>query len=269
MTFEPEWNEGEIGNFVSANWQIHYAPTVGSTNDWLKGLADAGAPAGTITLTNFQSAGRGRLNRQWQAPAGTSLLFSILLRPHWPAEQASWLTMLAGLAVCDAVEQHSNLVLGLKWPNDVGVMDNSDTFYKLGGILLECQFSENQLRQTIIGIGLNVNLRPEELPQAITPPTSLLIQLQRPTARLPLLATILERLDHHYQMATVGYSPQPAWNERLITRHRPVQVSGPHFTLSGIAEGTDRWGQLLVRDEKGELQLVPAGDISLRSVDKG
>ena len=120
-----------------------------------------------------------------------------------------------------------------------------------------------------MGIGLNVNIRPEDLPHAITPPTSLLIQLQQPVARLPLLATMLERLDNYYQMATAGHSPQPAWNERLITRHRPVQVSGPHFHLTGIVEGTDPWGQLLVRDEKGQLQVVPAGDVSLRPMDKG
>lgn len=269
MSLARNWSEIEFSNLLPAKWQLYYAPSVGSTNDWLKELGNRGAPAGTITLTDFQNAGRGRLNRQWQAPAGTSLLFSLLLRPQWPANHANWLTMLAGLAVCEGIEQHSQLILRLKWPNDVGLMSEANIFYKLGGILLECQFTDDQLSQAIIGIGLNVNIRPEDLPQASTPPTSLLIQGQQPMARLPLLATILERLHHYYQLATAGRSPQPAWNERLITRHRPVQVSGPQFSLVGMAEGTDPWGQLLVRDEKGVLHTVPAGDVSLRPLDKG
>ncbi|MEW5989236.1 MAG: hypothetical protein AB1791_21635, partial [Chloroflexota bacterium] len=134
---------------------------------------------------------------------------------------------------------------------------------KVGGLLLEGEFEGDHLQTAVLGIGLNVNLRPEELPPVIFPATSLLAELGRPVSRLALLVALLQRLEERYEAADGGQSPQPAWDERLVTRGRPVRVSGA-TTVSGVAEGTDEWGSLLVRDAAGALRVVAAGDVTLR-----
>lgn len=244
-----------------------YQATIDSTNDYLKELAaDPAYPAGTVLLADYQSAGRGRLARRWEAPPGASLLFSVLFRPGWPAERGPWLTMLAGLAAAEAIEAVAGLPAHLKWPNDV-VLDHEGQWRKAAGLLLDTSLDgRGRLESAILGIGLNVNTPPAALPEAPTPATSLLAVGGRPVARLPLLVALLERLEQRYTAADAGRSPQAKWAERLITLGRPVTVSaaGSGGVLTGMAEGVDEWGQLLVRDDAGRLQAVAAGDVTLR-----
>lgn len=247
----------------------HYFPETGSTNDLLREMADAGAPGGTLVLADFQQTGKGRLNRRWQAPPGTSLLFSLLFRPGWPAVRASWLTMIGGLAAVEAIAaalaapESSSLIPALKWPNDI-ILPDAAGWAKVGGILLETTVTGDRLEQAILGMGLNVNIPPEDLPETTVPATSLLAAGGRSLARLPLLVTLVQRLEHHYQAACRGESPQPAWNERLLTRDRPVAVSASGRTVTGTAAGTDEWGRLLVETADGEVYKFAAGDVTLR-----
>ena len=118
---------------------IYYWPTIGSTNDELKRLAqEEGAPEGTLAIADDQSAGRGRLDRKWMAPAGSSLLMSLLFRPAFldPAH-AQQLTMICSLAAADAVAQVTGLQPDLKWPNDLLWQGK-----KLAGVLTELGFGE-------------------------------------------------------------------------------------------------------------------------------
>lgn len=224
-------------------------------------MADKGAPAGTLLLTDYQAAGKGRFDRRWEAPPTTSLLLSLLFRPGWPARQAPWLTMCAGLAVVDAVESETGLRAGLKWPNDVMLKTDSG-WRKIGGLLLETELEDDHLQLAVLGIGLNVNIPLEQLPAPGA--TSLLAAGGQTTPRLPLLAALLEHLERRYEAADQGESPQPAWDRRLITRGQQVQVSGGRETVEGIAEGTDEWGRLLVRDDEGRVHALAAGDVTLR-----
>jgi BirA family transcriptional regulator, biotin operon repressor / biotin---[acetyl-CoA-carboxylase] ligase len=268
-------NETAVLAALRTNWlgrPCYYQPVVGSTNDLLKKVVAEGTadplPAGTLWLTDHQSQGRGRLQRRWQAPAGTSLLFSLLFRPHWPAEQANWLTMMTALAAAEAVEAATGLVVGLKWPNDIMLADKGH-WYKLGGILLEGDIVENgRLDRAVVGVGLNVNIAADQLPPAITPATSLLRVLGRPLERLPLLVDLLGRLEQFYETAAAGQSPQPTWNKRLLTVGQPVRVtydtSKTAQVIEGLAEATDSWGHLLVRDGRGKLHTISAGDVTLR-----
>ncbi len=277
---EDELNEDAVRAALKSSWlgrPYHFVDSVDSTNDQLKRwAADPAVPSGTVLLTEHQSAGRGRLNRRWEAPSGTSLLFSVLLRPGWPARRAVWLTMLAGLAVVEAIEATTGLHPRLKWPNDV-VLGEDQTpgndggedrrvWRKVGGLLLDATFNaDGRLESAIPGIGLNVNIPAEALPHAFTPATSLLVAGGRPVPRRPLLVALLECLERHYDAAASGQSPWHLWNERLITLGRTVQVTaGDIGTLVGLAEGTDEWGQLLVRDEAGKLHAIAAGDVTLR-----
>jgi BirA family biotin operon repressor/biotin-[acetyl-CoA-carboxylase] ligase len=243
-----------------------YRATIDSTNDYLKARADDPAcPAGTVLLADYQSAGRGRLDRRWEATPGASLLFSVLFRPGWPAERGPWLTMLAGLAAAEAIEAVAGLPAWLKWPNDV-VIDHDGEWRKVAGLLLDTTLGDGRLQSAILGVGLNVNTSPAALPDAPTPATSLLVAGSRAVARLPLLVALLEQLERRYAAADAGRSPQAEWAGRLITLGRPVTVSaaGSGQVLTGTAEGVDEWGQLLVRDEAGHLHAVAAGDVTLR-----
>ncbi len=128
-----------------------------SNSRWRHGGPEAPA-SGAVVLTEFQEHGRGRLHRSWEAPPHTSLLFSVLFRPDWPASRLSWLTMLAGLAVIKALEKETYLPLALKWPNDV-LVKHLDTWHKFCGILLEGSLSPDQrLEHAVLGIGINVNI---------------------------------------------------------------------------------------------------------------
>jgi BirA family biotin operon repressor/biotin-[acetyl-CoA-carboxylase] ligase len=263
-------SESEVRAALTTAWlgrPYHYLTSTGSTNDQLKAwAADLAYPAGTVLLADYQSAGRGRLDRRWEAPPGTSLLFSTLLRPGWPAERGPWLTMLAGLAAAEAIEAVAGLPARLKWPNDV-MLNCDGGWRKMGGLLLDATLgSGGRLESAILGIGLNVNVPEAALPAAVTPATSLLAAGGQPVARRPLLVALLARLEQRYDAAGAGRSPRAEWQEQLITVGRPVSVSaaGSGEVLTGVAEGVDEWGQLIVRDAAGGRHVIAAGDVTLR-----
>ncbi len=265
-----ELKETAVLTTLTARWlgrTYHCFEQIGSTNDALKDAADDSLlPAGTLFLTDYQSQGRGRLQRRWLAPPGSSLLFSLLFRPNWPPEQAQWLTMLASVAAAEAVEAVTGLSVGVKWPNDLVVLIDG-VWHKFSGLLLEGVWGENgRFQHIILGIGINVNIPAGHLPEAATPATSLLVATGQTISRLDLLADFLQRLETGYEQAENGQSPQPSWQERLITIGKQVQVThqGTGQQIGGLAEGCDDRGCLLVRDEAGVLHTIAAGDVTLR-----
>lgn len=273
MNTDDELNESKVRAALRTMWlgrPYLYVKEIGSTNDRLKEMArDPTYPAGLVLLADHQSAGRGRLDRRWEAPHGTSLLFSVLLRPRWPARRAAWLTMLAGLAVAEAIETVAGLSPGLKWPNDV-MLEYDDEWRKVCGLLLDVALDpDGHVESAILGVGLNVNQPAGGLPDVTTlAATSLFVTGGRPISRLSMLTAILERLERRYDAALDGRSPAQVWSERLITLGRSVQVtaSGSAEALFGVAEATDEWGQLLVRDAAGTLHTIAAGDVTLRGL---
>lgn len=264
-----------VSQSLSTRWlgRVCYVfPELASTNDWLKEMVHQGTPddppAGLVLLTEFQRQGRGRLDRRWEAPAGSSLLLSMLFRPEWPAERANWLTMLVSSAAAEAVAQQTGLDVRLKWPNDIMVQQHG-AWHKLSGILQEGGFGANgRLQWAVVGIGINVNIPPANLPIGSTPATSLLAATGQPVARLPLLVNFLQRVEDFYDAVGNGRSPQPRWQEKLITLGQPVQVTQPQTGQSfvGIAEATNAAGHLLVRDEAGQRHTIAAADVTLRQI---
>jgi BirA family biotin operon repressor/biotin-[acetyl-CoA-carboxylase] ligase len=263
----------EVFKALTTIWigrHYQYLSSATSTNDLLKEQAaeksDSSLPAGTVLLTEYQEKGRGRLSRSWQAPPGTSLLFSIFLRPDWPAERFSWLTMISGLAVSEAVEEHTALEARLKWPNDC-VIKHRGIWKKYCGILLESHFSaDGKPGYVVVGIGVNVNIPEDGLPTVAFPATSLLAATGSPVSRLDLLSAILDRFEHHYELAKKDQSPLAAWQGRLVFMNRRVRISrfGKETDLIGTTAGTDSEGRLLVLDEEGNLHHIAAGDMTTR-----
>jgi BirA family biotin operon repressor/biotin-[acetyl-CoA-carboxylase] ligase len=266
-------DETSVQSALRTRWLGHtyyHFDTIDSTNStlremWFKG-SDQIPPAGTVVQADYQTHGRGRFNRQWLAPAGSSLLLSILFRPQWTADKAQWLTMIASLAAAEAIEALTHLVTGLKWPNDL-VVSVDGSWHKVGGLLLEGNVhADARLRSVMVGVGINVNISSEELPETEAPITSLMIQAGSPISRLRLLVEFLARLETLYEGTEKGISPQPAWKQRLITLGKAVQVTRFSDTspLSGVAEDADDWGRLLVKDSTGRLHQISAADVTLR-----
>ena len=241
---------------------------VGSTNDAAKELASQGAPEGTVLVADEQTAGRGRLNRSWIAPPGTSLLCSILFRPDLLPTQANRLTMLCSLAAADAVEQMTGLSVLVKWPNDLIVQTQSShrssrEWRKLAGILTETGLVGDKLVSAIVGIGVNVNVQPEILPHLAPGATSILAETGVETDRSKLLSALLEGVETRYQRLKAGENPRHEWASRLATLGQRVQVKTPGGVLKGVAEAVDEDGALLLRMADGSMRHLLTGDVTL------
>ncbi len=266
---------GELQAALSTKWLGRHClmlPEVDSTNDLLKEMirqgGDGRPPAGFVLLTDFQKRGRGRLARRWEAPPKSSLLLSLLFHPDWPAERMNWLTMLVSLAAAEAIETQTELAVGIKWPNDLMVRQ-SGSWHKVSGLLLEGDFSaDGRLLWAVVGIGINVNIPGGELPEAATPAASLLTAAGRHVPRLPLLADFLNRVEKYYEQAANGRSPQPGWEEKLITLGQPVLVTFTETgrSLNGRAESIDDAGHLVVLDDDGRQHTIAAADVTLREI---
>jgi BirA family biotin operon repressor/biotin-[acetyl-CoA-carboxylase] ligase len=240
--------------------ELAYWPEIGSTNDEARRLAGEGAPEGMLVVADYQSRGRGRLDRGWVAPPGSSLLMSIVFRPELAPHQLQRLTMSCGLAAVGAIEEQTGLRADLKWPNDV-VIGGA----KAGGILTEVGLAGAQVEFAVVGMGLNVNLDPGLLPADLPmPATSLCHELGTEVPRLPLLRSLLQQVEARYLALKAGQSPHMEWANRLVTLGKPVTVSATGLELDGTAEGVDADGALLVRLASGRLERVLAGDVSVR-----
>lgn len=238
---------------------VHVHGSLGSTNDEARRLAEAGAPEGTLVVAETQTAGRGRQGRRWLTPPGTALALSLVLRPALAAEHAGRVTMLAGVAVCEALEQAAGVSPALKWPNDVLLKDR-----KAGGILVETGFSGAQLEYAVVGIGLNLTQAPP--PEAVQfPATAVATEAGRPVERLAVLRAIVERLAAHWpHLEAAGGHLHRAWQQRLAWLGERVVVHSPEGDYHGTMDGVAADGALRLRLDSGEVKRIWAGDVSLR-----
>ena len=203
-------------------------------------------PEGAVAVADHQTAGRGRLGRRWEAPPGTAITLSVLLRPP-PAAPIQQLSLVGGLAVAETVEEALQLSAQIKWPNDV-MVDRR----KVAGVLAEAREGI-----VVLGIGLNVNQTRDQLPDdARVQPASLRTVDGVERDRAPLLADLLARLEGHYDAWAAGGLDAvfDGIGSRDFLRGRRVSVDG----RDGVAGGLDRQGRLLVDGrpvESGEVVL--------------
>jgi BirA family biotin operon repressor/biotin-[acetyl-CoA-carboxylase] ligase len=221
----------------------HYRST-DSTNTRARELAAAGAPHGTVVTAAEQTAGRGRQGRTWTAPPGKALLYSAIVRPL--EERHAMLPLAVPLAVCEAAEQlRADLECKVKWPNDVLVEGR-----KLAGVLIEARPQDGW---GVIGVGLNLFIEEHEFPIELRDrATSIFTGGQQTAAE-----ALNQRLDHW-----VHAEPEQvlaAWRSRDALRGREVAWEGG----SGVADGVDDRGYLLVVTAAGDRVAVGAGEVHL------
>jgi BirA family biotin operon repressor/biotin-[acetyl-CoA-carboxylase] ligase len=234
-----------------------------STNAVVADRARGGAPEGLVVATEHQTAGRGRLDRTWETPAGSALTFSVLLRPTVPPAQWPWLPLLTGYAVAKALAA-AGFGARLKWPNDVLLGDR-----KVAGILVERVEGEGG-PAAVVGIGLNVLLTEDQLP--VPTATSLLVEsagLAHPVpSRTALLATLVETFSEAYDAWQAGIGDgsterlRESYARVCSTLGLDVEVAMPDgSTLAGRATGLDEHGRLVVAPVAGPEVAVGAGDV--------
>jgi len=231
--------------------------SVTSTMDVARGEAAAGAPEGTVVIADEQTAGRGRLGREWVSPPGTNIYLSVILRP--PAAHLRQLSIICPLAICQAIEEVTGLAARIKWPNDV-LVDGR----KVSGVLLDAELVGDRVQYAIAGIGLNVNFDPSTYRELRDIATSLKRELGREVSREAVLAGLLNHLESLYQAALRGEKAHAAWKERLDTLGRSVRVRFADRVEEGVAADTDSDGALILRRDDGSTVRIEAGEVTLR-----
>ena len=235
---------------------VRVVAETGSTNlDLLSAAAD-GAAEGAVLVAESQTAGRGRMGRQWVSPPSAALTFSVLLRPATvPQASRGWVPLLAGVAAAQAVRAVTGVDASLKWPNDVQVKGA-----KLAGIL-----AEQAGDAIVVGIGMNVSSGRDELP--VVTATSLALEGAGDVAVGPLLIAMLGELRRWYQAwagargDAVACGLHREYQALCATLGREVRVSLPGGrTVTGVAAGVDQTGRLVVGSAAGPVP-VSAGDV--------
>ncbi|WP_447039515.1 biotin--[acetyl-CoA-carboxylase] ligase [Streptomyces sp. DSM 118878] len=243
---------------------LDVVPVTGSTNTDLTARADD-LPEGAVLVAEEQNAARGRLDRTWSAPARSGLFFSVLLKPaEVPVERWGWLPLLTGVAVATGVSRAAGVDTALKWPNDL-LVTVGDEERKAGGILAERAGSASG-GGVVIGVGLNVTLREDELP--VPTAGSLALAGASTTDRDTVLRAVLRSLEQWYgDWRAAGGDPagarlQEAYAAGCATLGRRVRAELPgDRSIVGEAVAVDGDGRLVLATEAGVQEPVGAGDI--------
>ena len=241
---------------------LYFYPETDTTNDRIRELALEGAPEGTLAVAELQTAGRGRRGRAWQAPAESGIWMSLLLRPDIPPAQASVLTLLAGIALTEAIEDVTGMEVGIKWPNDILLNGR-----KLVGILTEMDCDMEKIHSVTVGMGINVNTKefPADLKEIAT---SLYLELDQEYDRTELVAQAMAHFEALYEefLAAGGvFAPfKERYRRKCLNIGREVRVIGRE-TYPAMALDITPEGELIVkRKDNGAEEVVFSGEVSIR-----
>lgn len=234
--------------------------TTDSTNAYLVRLGREGAPAWTVCTADEQTAGRGRLDRVWHSPAGQGLWMSVLVRPDFDIAETGLLSFCAALAVSDALKKTAGAATAIKWPNDIICGGK-----KICGILSVNTLMPDGTYFSIAGMGINLrkNAYPPELKDRAT-------SAEEETG-IPdtdeLITEILQGLKYYTGMIEAGRKADliAMTAERCVTLGKQIRVTGEKET-AGVAESLGPDGELILRTEDGNREIIRCGDVSVRGV---
>lgn len=236
--------------FGERSSRMHYYPELDSTMNRATALAREGCPSFTVVVADRQTTGRGRLQRLWQSEEG-GLYFSVILRPSIVPREGPVVNFAVALALVETLAECCGITAQVKWPNDVLVDD-----CKIAGILSQMEVEADQIAFVNVGIGLNLNNRPEVVDK---PAVSALQLTGRRVNRALLLADFLDRLER--QMAVFSRSAIIAdWKAKTVTLGRRVKIVTIRDCCEGLAVDMDEDGGLILEMADGSHHTVFYGD---------
>jgi BirA family biotin operon repressor/biotin-[acetyl-CoA-carboxylase] ligase len=257
MTEPADWSRAAdlrriIGHAVEFHAQIE------STNDRARAAMAEPGGDGLAVVADLQTAGRGRRGRTWISPAGANLLFSVAWRPNVARRLTGLVGVAAALAVRDSCASFlPDVDLAIRWPNDVV----DPTGRKVAGLLVETALEGGELREAVVGIGINVNWAPSEMPAEIRDSATSLQALRRqPIDRVRLLGRVLDALDAETQGLERGVTPVPRLRVASWLDGREVEVDTGAGSITGFVAGIGDDGSLLV-DAKGGRVALSVGEV--------
>lgn len=232
-----------------------------STNELARKHLEEGASEGWVLLAESQTRGRGRLGRSWISIPGVGIYMSVILKPRIQPERLPQLTLLAGVAAVQSINEFTNKKAQLKWPNDILLNGK-----KLSGILSEYHTTQNGETGVIIGIGINANHSPSDFPEDLRPlATSLGIETGDPVDRQTLATSLIRHLDREYD-AFLGDNDSAIlkkWTDHSDMFGKKIVAARGGKEIQGTAFGLDLRGRLLIRTQQGKELALDSGEISL------
>lgn len=232
---------------------VEFHAEIASTNDRAHAVLGEAGGEGLAVVADLQTAGRGRRGRTWISPAGANLLFSIALRPAIAPRLAGLLGVSAALAVRDACASLApDAGLAIRWPNDL--VDRHGR--KVAGLLVETALESGELAEAVIGVGINVNWEPAEMPAEIgAGATSLRVLVGAPLDRVDLLRRVLASLDAQVSALERGEAPLAGLRAHSWLDGRQVEIDTGDGSVTGVAAGIGDDGSLLLDAGVGRLAL--------------
>lgn len=242
--------------------QVHYFDSVESTQFVAHDLVRQGAPDGTLVIAEHQSAGRGRMMREWESSQGKGIWMTIIIRPEIAPHQAPQFTLVTAVAIVNAMQaMFQNFTPQIKWPNDILVNGKKTT-----GILTEMIAEENRIQALLIGIGINVNQQLEDFPVELHDiATSLAIEGKESIDRVHLVAEVLNYLEQFSdQYVKDGFSLiKKLWEQSSCTIGSQVRATTLREVVEGEAIAITDFGVLEIRQANGVVKGVYSADIEL------
>jgi BirA family biotin operon repressor/biotin-[acetyl-CoA-carboxylase] ligase len=241
---------------------IVYKDSLRSTNELAKQLAGEHCVNGLTVVAEEQVSGHGRLQRGWFSPYGHGCWVSVVLTPPFLPQEAAKCTLMAAVAVVQAINKYPGVHAVIKWPNDVLLNGK-----KMVGILTEMSAEFGKINYIVIGTGININVPKEMVPPELrATAVSLQDAAKEKVSRLQVLIDYLQNLETLYEVVLQeGFKPVfDLWRQYSGTLGQRVKVIAPDAVYCGLAEDIDRDGLLIVRKDDGSLEKVIAGDVSIR-----
>ena len=232
-----------------------YFDRIESTNDVAKAWLAAGAPDKAVVIANEQTRGRGRYGRGWQTPPDVALALTLILKPA--SAMLPRLNMVSALGVYDLAREQGCEEVGIKWPNDIQING-----LKVSGVLPEAVWESGQLLGAIVGIGVNVRL---DLSGTALQDSAISLEdvVEQRLNRSELIAFLLRRIEHWYHQIA-SPSLYSTWKSKLNLLDHAVVAEG----VKGMAVDVTPDGALIIRDEKGQIHQISAGDLTVCSDNK-
>jgi len=246
--------------------EVHCFDVLDSTNTHILDLARAGAPEGTLVVSDLQTSGRGRLGRKWKSPAGKNLLFSLLLKPELSIEFTQKITLAAAYILARTLERFLqkkdilHVQIDLKWPNDLLIQGK-----KIAGILTESILQEKKIVALAIGFGININMTPEDFPEDLQEKaTSLFLAGGRLLNREELLLFFLHEFEVAYQRLERTRYQQVVenWKQHCRQFNQPISIKTARGEEKAVFEDVNEQGYLIYRDAQGNLKQLVSGEVT-------